>query len=327
MSFTVREATPQDRPEIEALIAEMIPGCDVAARWKWLYESNPGGHAITWLAEAPTGEVAGCTSFFPYRLWLDGTEVRGALGGDGYVRPAFRRRGVGALLHEASRKAMPRHQIVCMYGAPGSMNVTPLKHGGSRESGQVVRWVRPLRPPLPAPLAAPVSWALRPRSKAKLAPAIANDRRIDVVWEQARRELRLAAIRDGAFYTWRFQQSPAGRQPTYVIIEDGNPIGACALEALEGGRIQRIVDLLAVPGEWRTCLLAIVAECMATDAELVDIKLLEQDSKERAMYRSLFVERGRKPFLCMIPPGGDRRLVDPTRWFYTNADSDLDIHD
>jgi GNAT superfamily N-acetyltransferase len=326
--FTVREATPADRPQVEELIAEMIPGCDVAARWRWLYESNPGGPAITWLAFSETNEVAGCTSFFPFRLWLDGEQVRGALGGDGYVRPAFRRRGLGALLHNASRDAMPSHNISCMYGAPGSMNVTPLKHGGSRESGQVVRWVRPLRAEalhVPGALAPAVAWALRPRARARLVPAVANDKRIDRVWEEARTKLRLAAVRDGAFYTWRFQLAPAARQRTFVIVDHDRPIGACALEMIDR-RILRIVDLLAVPGEWRTCLLSVVEHCAATPAELVDIKLLATDSRERAMYRSLFVDRGKKPFLCMIPPGGDVRFIDPKRWFYTNADSDLDIH-
>jgi GNAT superfamily N-acetyltransferase len=328
--FAIREATRADRPEIEALIGEMIPGCDVAARWRWLYETNPGGPAITWLAETAAGEVAGCTSFFPFRLWLEGTEVRGALGGDGYVRPAFRRQGIGGMLHEASRAAMPSHRISCMYGAPGAMNLSPLKHGGSRESGQVVRWVRPLRAEglrVPAQLDWLVQLALRPRVAGRLIEAVTNDSRIDTVWAAARSELKLAAIRDGAFYTWRFQHAPAGRQATYVIIDRGKPIGACALEPNDGGRVLRIVDLLAIPGAWRSCLLSIVRHCATTEAQLVDIRLLAHDSQTRGMWRSLFVERHRKPFLCMIPPGGDRRFVDPERWFYTNADSDLDDHD
>jgi hypothetical protein len=155
---------------------------------------------------------------------------------------------------------------------------------------------------------------------------VTDDPRIDRVWEEARGTLPLAAIRDGAFYSWRFQAAPAGRQPTFVIVDRDRPIGACALEAIGDGRIQRIVDLIAVPGEWRTCLLAAVEHCRTTPAELVDIKLLERDSARRAMYRSLFLDRGKKPFLCMIPQGGDPRLVDPARLFYTNADSDLDVH-
>lgn len=327
--FDVREATASDRPELEALIGEMIPGCDVAARWRWLYETNPGGRAISWLAVAPSGEVAGCTSFFPFRLWLDRGEARGALGGDGYVRPAFRRRGLGGLLHDASRRAMPAHDIACMYGAPGAMNVTPLKHGGSREVDSVVRWARPLRAgalPLPRWIGAPLSRFLNPRSAARLDEAAAQDPRIDSVWHSTRDHLRLAAVRDAAFYTWRFREAPARRQTGYVIVDHGRPIGACALERLADRRTLRIVDLLAPPAEWHTCLRAIVAFGAETDAELVDVKLLARDGRARGLWRSLFIEREAKPFLSMIPARGDRRFIDPERWFYTQADSDLDDH-
>ena len=34
--FDVRAATPADRPEITAMIREMIPGIDADARWRWL---------------------------------------------------------------------------------------------------------------------------------------------------------------------------------------------------------------------------------------------------------------------------------------------------
>lgn len=327
--FEVREATASDRPELEALIAEMIPGCDVGARWRWLYENNSGGHAISWLAVAPSGEVAGCTSFFPFRLWLDGREIRGALGGDGYVRPAFRRKGLGGLLHDASRRAMPSHDIACMYGAPGAMNVTPLKHGGSRETGTVIRWARPVRGgalPLPKWLGDPLLEVLRPRGDARLDEAVAHDPRIDAVWRATRDDLRLAAIRDARFYTWRFHQAPARRQTGFVIEVDGKPVGVCALELLADGRTLRIVDLLAPRETWHTCLRAIVAYAADTDVQLVDIKLLARDGRTRRMWRSLFIERDAKPFLCMIPEHGDRRFVDPERWFYTQADSDLDDH-
>jgi hypothetical protein len=307
----VRIADDADRPEIAALIAEMIPGCDVGARFRWLYDRNPAGRAQTWLAIAPGGEVAGCTSLFPFRLWLDGTVVRGALGGDGYVRPAFRRRGIGGLLHDASRRDMAACGLQCMYGAPGAMNVTPLKHGGSRELGHVARWARP------------VVWGLPSRSR--LEPMRPHDVRVNAVWNEARRGLRLAAVRDAAFYTWRFLEAPGGREPAYVIVRGGQPIGACAVEPMFGGATLRIVDLVAVPGRWHACLRAIARfAARTTRARVLDIKLFAPDGRRRRMWLSGFVERESKPFLCMIPDGGDRRLVDPDRWFYGGADSDLD---
>ena len=328
MSFEVRAATEADRSEVAALVREMIPGVDVTARLEWLYtEKNPAGPALTWLA-LEGGEVAGCTSYFPFRLQLDGRAVRAALGGDGYVRPKFRRRGLGGLLHEAARREMPRNDIGCMYGAPGAMNVTPLKHGGSREVGQVARWVRPLRGAAiglgRAPFDRLVCGVLRPRFVPYLDPMRRLDPRVDELWAAVAPTIPLGAIRDSKFYTWRFIDAPAHREPPFVIVRGNQPIGACALEMMNGGRTLRIVDLIAIPGEWHRCLSAIARHAAETEAHSVDIKLMALDGRRRQMWRAGFLERDAKPFLVVIPVEGDRRFVDPMRWFYCGADSDLD---
>jgi GNAT superfamily N-acetyltransferase len=324
--FEVRAATAADRPEITALLREMMPDVDVEARWRWLYEGNPGGRALTWIA-TEGGAVAGCTSLFPFRLWLDGEVARAALGGDGYVRPAYRRRGLGGLLHEASRNAMASHGIGCMYGAPGAMNVTPLKHGGSREIGHVARWIRPVRLSavgIDLPLLGQLPVGL-PVGTATLEAMRPGDPHLDAVWSEARREIRLAAVRDAEFYTWRFLTSPSGHQRAFVIVRRDRPIGACALELVNGGTTLRIVDVMSVPGAWHACLRAILRHVAArTPARSVDIKLFARDGRRRRMWWSRFTERDSKPFLCMIPRDGDRRFVDPDRWYYCGADSDLD---
>ena len=108
--FEVYQATDADRPAILALIEEMIPGVDAGARWRWLYETNPAGRALTWLALAPTARSPACTSFSRSGCGSTASRCSRALGGDGYVRPAFRRRGLGGLLHDASRRAHAAHR-------------------------------------------------------------------------------------------------------------------------------------------------------------------------------------------------------------------------
>ncbi len=326
MAFEIRAASPDDRAEIVALVREMIPGVDADARIAWLYEKTPAGRALTWIA-SEGGEIAGCTSYFPFRLQLDGDPVLAALGGDGYVRPKFRRRGLGGLLHEAARSAMPRAGIACMYGAPGAMNLTPLKHGGSREIGHVARWARPLGGAalkLPA-LDRVLRAVLRPKLAPHLTPMAPHDPRVDEIWRAAAPSLPLACVRDSVFYTWRFLDAPAQREPAYVIAHRGRPIAACALELMNGGKTLRIVDLVAMPGAWHAALAGIARHAAATSADVLDIKLFTLDGRRRHMWRSGFTERDSKPFLVVIPKRGDRRFLDPMRWFYGGGDSDVDF--
>jgi hypothetical protein len=211
------------------------------------------------------------------------------------------------------------------------MNLTPLKHGGSREVGHVARWARPVRGAALGMrnglLDRVVRGVLRPRFAPFLDPVTRGDPRIDDVWRAAAPALPLAAIRDATFYTWRFVDAPAHRQLAFIVVQRGRAIATCALQPMPDGRTLRIVDLVAVPGAWHAALRAIVRHAAETDAHIVDIKLHAYDGRARRMWRSGFVERDRKPFLVVIPPGGDRRFLDPMRWFYCGGDSDVDVQD
>jgi len=78
MNFIVRLAGPEDRLAIVDAVAELLPGVDVARRHRWLYEENPHGPALTWIArDGATGHVAGMTSFFPRCIVAQGREGDG----------------------------------------------------------------------------------------------------------------------------------------------------------------------------------------------------------------------------------------------------------
>jgi GNAT superfamily N-acetyltransferase len=328
-TFSIRTADASDRAAVRDVIAELIPGIDVDARLAWMYDTNPAGRAITWLAiDADSGAVAGATSYFPFELEIHGTPVRAALGGDGYVRPAFRRRGIASALHAAAREDMPALGIEVMYGAPTGANVSPLRAGGSRIIGDVVRYFRPLRGRAFGITGVADRLAARvfaPRhGDERLERATGVDPRIDAVWARTANELAIACVRDARFYAWRFDQAPAGRQVPYVIVDGEAPIAACALERLE--RRLRIVDLVAPDADWGRALAAIERHADATGCDAVEIKLTSVDGRRRALWRYGFVPRERKPLLCVIPPGSKRgsEVQDPARWFYTGADSDID---
>src|SRR4051812_42934916 len=132
----VARAGEHDRATVLTLLAEHLPGADVARRHQWLYESNPHGAAITFIARDEAGTPMGLTSLFPRKVAVDGVVRVGSIGGDGYVRPAFRRRGVATALHRACLELMRvggrDGGVEFMYGAPEPENLRALERAGAR---------------------------------------------------------------------------------------------------------------------------------------------------------------------------------------------------
>jgi GNAT superfamily N-acetyltransferase len=327
-SYSIRAASDADQPEILALLREHTPQVDPARKWEWIYVGNPEGRALTWVAvDDASGDLAGLTSYFPVRLWVEGEIVRAAIGGDGYVRPRFRRRGIAAALHAALRAEMPKHGIEAMFGAPAAANVTPLQAGGSHLAGEQVRFVRPLTA---SALTASAAFAdglarclLSPRASTGRLEAIREgDGRVDDVWAAARGTLRIAVVHDAKYYCWRFLRAPAGVQEPYVITDRGEPLGICALQEVRG-RLH-IVDLTAPPSNWGASLRAIAQR--AARLESLEIFLLREDAARLHLWRHGFVAREARPYLVVTPEGSTRSalLSDPTRWAYSAGDLDID---
>ena len=76
---------------------------------------------------------------------------------------------------------------------------------------------------------------LRPRFVPHLEPMVRKDARVDEVWEEFSATIQLGAVRDSTFYTWRFLEAPSHKEPSYVILDRGKPIGACSLELMHKG--------------------------------------------------------------------------------------------
>jgi GNAT superfamily N-acetyltransferase len=165
--YSLRVATLADRPLLLPLLEGLAPERDQAKHVRWLYDENPEGPAITWVAvDDGSGEIAGVTSYFPWRLLVEGRVVRAAIGGDGFVPPKFRRRGIAAALHSALRAEMSRLGLAVMFGAPAAMNRNPLRASGSVRISEHVRHIRPLA----ASAARPRLAVLDPVARRLLAP-------------------------------------------------------------------------------------------------------------------------------------------------------------
>jgi hypothetical protein len=130
--FVIRLAGDEDRARVTALVAKMARE-DVQARYDWLYQGNPHGRAMTWLALDPeTGDAVGCTSVFPRRVMVEGSTRVGSMGGDCFIEPAVRRRGLATRLHLQSFLDMGGLGVDFMYGPPVPNNLAALLKTGTR---------------------------------------------------------------------------------------------------------------------------------------------------------------------------------------------------
>lgn len=285
-------------------------------RFSWMYEKNPHGRAITVVAyDTKSKEALGVASVFPRRLMTAGRVFLGAIGGDAYVKPAARRRGVATAMHKALHELMKKEGVEVMFGPPVPNNLRALERAGSRVITNVCRYVRP-------------GWvhaALRPFSRlhagrsTRLEPLAENERLAEVVFEQAVEPTQVIAVRDAAYFRWRFAENPSRMQRVFVVKNEARAMGVCVLEQRD--KRVAIVDLLAARTEYSRVLQAAIA---ATDATSFVVQLNEEGPFADELRLAGLWPRERKPFQILATTNREPNLFDASRWYYTWGDGDLD---
>lgn len=333
---------PADRERVLRILREYFastdPQEDADARYAWLYRDNPSGTAHTFVAkDRKTHEVVAVTSLFPRSVSVDGKTFMGAIGGDGYVTPAYRRRGIATLLHNEALLLMSERdeRVSFMFGPPEPHNLKALLRAGASVVGAVQRFVRPLSwDGLGAPAArfggalrAPVSWLLAPRrSRLRLEPlGDSPDARVDRVWEATldatAGHTRVIPVRDARFYAWRFGRANVP-QRGHLVLDGTTPIAAVAIE--RRGAQAAIVDVTAPPRYRARAYRAILDACRGADA--VHVQIHVPSPQEVALLASAgFVPRGRKPFQVQAGASHPEReaLLRPRAWRYMWGDGDV----
>jgi ribosomal protein S18 acetylase RimI-like enzyme len=108
-------------------------------RYRWIYQNNPHGKALTWLAiNKNSNGIIGCTSIFPKKLSVHNRFVPGSVGGDTYVDPQYRRQGIAQTLHKVSRVDMRDNGIRLLYGFLDAENLGAFRKAGAYLPGSFV---------------------------------------------------------------------------------------------------------------------------------------------------------------------------------------------
>jgi hypothetical protein len=237
IEWYIRELKPTDRDLFLNFLGLRITGVSVSNHYQWLYRENPHGQALTWLAiDRSTEKIIGCTSLFPRKVWVRSSVTLGCVGGDTFIDPMFRRRGIATELIRTSRKGMAKKGIKFHYGFPNADNFAPHLKAGSIHPGdfQEIRLLLRIEPALrklkleqkiPAGLSKFgnkfLSFYIRsrlPRSTClyeNINIVTKFDNRFDNLMETVVPSFNICGIRDSNYLNWRYCKNPLN---AYTIL-------------------------------------------------------------------------------------------------------------
>ena len=88
MEWFIKRMEPQELDPYLNFLGHRITYMPVLSHFQWLYQENPHGKAVTWLAiHRKNKKIIGCTSIFPRRIWVKDHITLGSVGGDTLVHP------------------------------------------------------------------------------------------------------------------------------------------------------------------------------------------------------------------------------------------------
>ena len=325
------------------------PSAAEMARFRWQYLDLPEDHLWIKVAE-PTDPSARTADIFaasycmaPRRFTVDGEPLQGALSLDTMTGENYRKRGLFVHLAIEAYRTATEQGLQFVYGSPNDNSLPGfLKYLG---------WVKLPEPPVLA-TARPLRWGLgrlglgRSRRNRRIEQGPEGARtveigatdhigeRFDELWNLAKGQLRIAAVRDAAFWKWRYLQ-PSAQARIFAVTDDRGAligaIGTCKVDKREGTR-GFIMDALFAPG-WpgvpRWALRRVCAE-LAADGCRAIVAVVTPGNPWGDAYRSArffaIPDRYRPTFRLAVASFRERAdaLVSrPADWYLTYADSDV----
>lgn len=148
MTISVRPVRhDSENQEFLAILRTNAPSLPHERRFKWLYQDNPDGAALSWFAlQTAPDLVVGVTSLFPRSMWVgDRLQMCGQVG-DFAVSASHRSLGPALLLQRATFGPVDCGELAFCYDCPPhDAGMSTFRRLGMRSNSKVYRYALPLR--------------------------------------------------------------------------------------------------------------------------------------------------------------------------------------
>lgn len=343
---------------------ETIWGIRHAPEWvEWRFQENPYINHVPVFVATNGGDVVATRPFFVLRMRVDDTETLALLTVDTMVHPDHRRRGLFTTLTEKSIEFYAPREPSFVFNQPAAAARPGFANLGWRELAPSVNYHRIQRPG--ALLTKHVDgdnrlpWNLSPvvRSLADLVRDMSNAlrsgdattvrERPDVQAEtlsslyQREEPDRIHAIRDEAYYGWRFG-SPEWTRRTYLTDDGRETVGALVRTRTthEDVTVTQVADVVPLRGseDWETAVTSLLCRAIEDhrDSDLLSIAagvvppaiLLRLGFlPDDRLPLSLFSENDSVLSVRLLADNGQQqidqdRLLDPDEWLLGYGEQD-----
>jgi hypothetical protein len=311
------------------------------AKLQWYYQRNPEGVPQHFFLRSDVSPKAvGVVALARRRMRLGAESVVAGFTLDFVVEPEHRSFFPALLLQkELLRYGKQAHAFI--FGMPGERAEAVVRRAGYRCVGQMVRLVRVLRsraflsrflpgwlsgilgPAIDYTLLATASlhgllntgyaWEWRDRPDADF----------DALWERVAPSETLIGVRDSAFLTWRFVESPLHAHRFFTVFSKADrklvAYAVCHVDA----EAMHVADFLAdpgTPGAGRRLWLDLSSEAYRMGHRSLSVEFLGSEAVRRQMDALGMVKREERPLYAAFENRPE--LSSPSNWYLTNADVD-----
>ena len=343
----IRSMKPDEEESFLSFLSAWIQHVPVRDRYVWIYQNNPHGKALTWVAvDRQTDRIVGCTSVFPRKIWVHDRIELGSIGADTYVDPMWRRKGIAEALHRFSLKGMRENDIRLEFGFPLIENLGAFRRAGAHLPGTYVAArlflsIKPFLRKLKLNGLLPYSILkvldkvfqqitvekalVQYDSKYSFSEFSGFDESFEALSMEVLPMLKICCFRDCSYLRWRFVDNPF-RKYTLIKVERNKNRrleGFAALEVSEENA--HISEFFARPEDdvFEALLTAIIR--FGIDHSLRSVSVVTNPSGSyghNLVSRKFRFQHSDQRMLEVLGDSGKDALEDLANWYITYADVD-----
>lgn len=343
MTIRIRPADLEaDADDLVNLLERHLSRQVDAARFRWLYRDGIYGRARVWVAvEKDNGRIVGSAAAYPRSLSLSGKDRLGFVLGDFCMDEKYRSLGPSIQLQRACLNALQEPSFEFVYDFPSRGMMAVYKRLGIEQSGELVRWAKPLR------VEQRLLGLVRSKSLARGLGILANpllrrrgwrgDRNLcDLSLQQGPcsgefsrldREIQskvgVRTLRSAEYLNWRYFGTSATRHEFLTARRAGKLLGYVVCSpAVEDARI---VDLCSVEehGVIARLLFGAVERMRAQGAATVSLNAGSAHPWNNLFERAGFQRRESSPIVVVVAPGSAISRTDfEHKWFVMQGERD-----